>query len=457
MNEAKSINPFTEDVVWTHPLLSSDEVEQKTELSYEAQKIWSSLEETDRLDHLFQLRDVLESKQEEMAKVISIEMGKTLSSALAEVKKCAFTVGYIAEKFTDWNKTQEISSMPEGRHRVSFQALGVTLGIMPWNFPIWQAIRFLAPSLALGNSVLLKPASNVFQSSKLLEEALSEAGFPEGVYQHLSLSSRDMDQVVSSPLVAGVSLTGSASAGKNVAKVAGQHMKKMVFELGGSDPYIVMKDADLDLAATKCTESRLLNSGQSCICAKRFIIDEKVKKEFLDLFVSKMKSKVMGDPMSDLTDYGPLARQDLREELHKQVQKAQKAGGKLLLGGGVPGGRGYFYPATIIEGVDPRSNIYQDEFFGPVALVNFYQDLDQAFELANSTPYGLGGGIFSREAEQASRLAEKHMHSGMVVINDYLKSDVRLPFGGVRDSGFGRELSPYGIHEFANIKTVSVF
>lgn len=455
MTETKSINPFTEDVVWTHPLLSDEEIRTKIELSFEAQKLWGKLEEGDRLERLKKLSTVLEKRTDEFAKTITIEMGKTFSSAKAEIEKCAFTVGFMADHFSEWNKSQPVD-MPEGRHRVSFQPLGVTLGIMPWNFPVWQAVRFLTPSLAVGNSVLLKPASNVFQSSKLLEEALLEAGFPEGVYQHLSLDSKRVNQVIESPLVSGVSLTGSASAGKKVAEVAGRHMKKMVFELGGSDPYIVMEDADLELAAKKCAEGRLLNSGQSCICAKRFIVDEKIKDEFMDLFVKEMGSKKYGDPFDEKTDFGPLARKDLRETLHGLVNQAEKAGGRILLGGEIPGGKGYFYPSTVIDGADPFADVYQEEFFGPVALVNSYKDLDEAFKLANSTPYGLGSGIFSKDKERAGELAEKHLNAGMAVINGYVRSDVRLPFGGVKDSGFGRELGTFGVHEFANIKTVSV-
>lgn len=455
MSEVKSINPFTEDVVWTHPLLSSSEVEQKIENSFKAQKNWASLSEEQRLSRLNQLSKVLDQRKEELAKVITLEMGKTFSSALKEVEKCSFTVGYLAKHFAQWNEAKEVS-MPKGKHYVSFRPLGVTLGVMPWNFPIWQAVRFLAPSLALGNSVLLKPASNVFQSSKLLEEALLEAGFPEGVYQHLSLDSKSVAQVIEHSHIAGVSLTGSAVAGKKVGEIAGKHMKKMVFELGGSDPYIVMKDADLQLAAEKCAESRLLNSGQSCICAKRFIVDEKVKSEFLDLFVKEMKSKKYGDPFLDSTHFGPLARKDLRADIHTQVGEAQKNGGQVLCGGEIPKEKGFFYPATVIEGVDINSEIYRDEFFGPVALVNSYSHVDEAFEMANATPYGLGSGIFSKDVDQASKFAEEKLEAGMSVVNDYIRSDVRLPFGGVRDSGFGRELSPFGIHEFANVKTISV-
>jgi succinate-semialdehyde dehydrogenase/glutarate-semialdehyde dehydrogenase len=456
MSEVRSINPFTEDVVWTHALLSPNETEEKIALSQEVQKAWALLDESDRLECLKSLARVFEEKTDEFAKVMTLEMGKTFKSAQAEIKKCAFTVNYLAENFPVWNKEVAVTSMSSGKHRVVFRPLGVTLGIMPWNFPVWQAVRFLAPSLALGNSVLLKPASNVFQSSKMLEEALLEAGFPEGVYQHLSLDSSGISQVVTSEKVAGVSLTGSAPAGKRVAEEAGKNMKKMVFELGGSDPYLILEDADLKLAAAKCAESRLLNSGQSCICAKRFIVDEKVKEEFLDLFTREMAGKKYGDPFEEGTDFGPLARKDLRKDLHKQVERAEKSGGRILTGGEIPSDKGYFYPPTVIADVDVSKPVYQEEFFGPVALVNSFKTLNEAFEIANTTPFGLGSGIFSKDAEKAGDLAARHLHAGMSVVNDYLKSDVRLPFGGVKDSGFGRELSPFGIHEFANIKSVSI-
>tara|TARA_B100000609_G_C17222733_1_gene441622 strand:+ start:11539 stop:12945 length:1407 start_codon:yes stop_codon:yes gene_type:complete len=456
MREIQSINPFTEDVVWSHELLSPEDADQKVDLSFEVQKPWARLEESDRLGCIQNLGNLLLEKKSEFARVITFEMGKTFASALAEVEKSANMFLYLSEHFPKWNSYNEIE-MPSGKHRVTFQPLGVTLGIMPWNFPLWQAARFAAPSLALGNSVLLKPASNVFQSSKLFEELALEAGIPEGVYQHLSLDSRHMDHVIQNQKLAGVSLTGSASAGKKVGEIAGAQMKKMVFELGGSDPYIIMEDADLDLAASKCAESRLLNSGQSCICAKRFIVHEKVKEEFLELFVKEMKHKTFGDPMEESTGMGPMARKDLRLDLHDQVKRAVKAGGEILTGGSIPDRHGYFYPPTVLVDVDPQSSIYQQEFFGPVALVNSYSNEDEAFELANSTPFGLGSGIFSHDRERAGHLAETRIHSGMSVINDYLRSDVRLPFGGVKDSGFGRELSPFGIHEFANVKTVSIY
>ena len=456
MKEVQSINPFTEDVILNHPLLSEKEVDSKISLACEAQILWSKVSEKDRLQCFSELKKVLEKNSEQLARTITLEMGKTFSSAKKEIEKCAFTVGYLSEHFSEWNQ-KKIIDMSEGKHFVTFKPIGVTLGIMPWNFPVWQAIRFLAPSLALGNAVLLKPASNVFQSSILLEDALKEAGFPEGIYQHLSIDSKGVEYVVKHPLVSGVSLTGSDVAGKKVAEVSGRHMKKMVFELGGSDPYLVMDDADLELAAKKCVESRLLNAGQSCICAKRFLVDHKVKDRFIELFVQEMKAKKFGDPFEESSDFGPLARKDLRDDLQGLVEKAKKNGGKVLCGGEIPKLKGFFYPATAIVDVDPESDIYKQEFFGPVALINGFENLDEAIHLANLTPFGLGAGIFSKDLERASEIAEEMIQSGMVVVNDYIKSDVRLPFGGVKDSGFGRELSPYGIHEFANIKTVSLY
>lgn len=451
-----SINPYTEKKEFQHQLLSSKEINQKIQKSKLMQLQWAQTDFHVRLLHLKKFSEILRSRQSEIALIITKEMGKTLASAKAEVEKSAFTVDFLSERLSSWNQADTIE-MPEGKHKVVFTPLGVTLGIMPWNFPIWQAVRFLAPSLALGNSVMLKPASNVFQSSKILEECLLQAGLPEGVYQHLSVDSKNIEQVVASPYVQGVSLTGSAGAGKKVAEVAGAGMKKMVFELGGSDPYIIMEDADLELAAQKCAESRLLNSGQSCICAKRFLVDKKVRDEFLDLFINEMVSKVYGDPNFATTDFGPLARKDLRLELHGQVQLALKEGGQLLIGGEIPKGKGYFYPPTIIWDIPKESKSLNTEFFGPVALVNEFETIDEAFEMANQTPFGLGSGIFSRNTARAVDLAESKMQAGMVTINDYVKSDVRLPFGGIKDSGFGRELGPYGVHEFANIKTISVF
>ncbi|MCB0634497.1 MAG: NAD-dependent succinate-semialdehyde dehydrogenase, partial [Lewinella sp.] len=369
-------------------------------------------------------------------------------------EKCAWVCRYYAEHGADF-LTNKMKGTDAAKSYVSFEPLGVILAIMPWNFPFWQVFRCAAPAVMAGNTVLLKHASNVPGCALAIEALFTEAGFPKGVFQTLLIDSAATADVIASPAVRAVSLTGSEAAGRAVAKLAGEYLKKCVLELGGSDPYLILEDADLDHAAEVCTKGRLLNNGQSCIGAKRFIVVEKVYDTFLEKFRAKMAAATMGHPMDEQTDLGPLARTDLRDDLHEQVQLSVRQGARCILGGEIPEMEGAYYPATILVDVAPAQPAYYEELFGPVASVIKVIDEQEAILVANDSPFGLGAAIFTRNTEAAERIAQE-IDSGSVFINALVKSDPRLPFGGIKNSGFGRELSEFGIREFVNVKTVYV-
>ncbi|MBS1504790.1 MAG: aldehyde dehydrogenase family protein, partial [Bacteroidetes bacterium] len=327
---------------------------------------------------------------------------------------------------------------------------------MPWNFPFWQVFRFLAPALAAGNCGVLKHASNVPGCALAIEEIVKQAGFPDNVFQPLMVGSAMIEKIIENPLIQAVTITGSSSAGKQVAQKAGSLVKKTVLELGGSDAYVILEDADLDKAAETCVNSRIINSGQSCIAAKRFIVVKSVQKEFTKLFLSKMKAKKLGDPLDVKTDIGPQARVDLRNLLHDQVKKSVKKGAKCLLGGEIPKGKNAFYPATILTNVKPGMPAYEEEMFGPVAAIILAKDEADAIRIANDSDFGLGAAVFTNDVQRGDRIAATQLQAGACFVNALVKSDPRLPFGGIKQSGYGRELGLFGIHEFVNIKTVFV-
>jgi len=339
---------------------------------------------------------------------------------------------------------------------VAFRPLGVVLAVMPWNFPFWQVIRFAAPALMAGNAGVLKHASNVPGCALALEKLFLDAGFPENLFRTLMIGSRAVGDVIVHPHVRAVSLTGSTPAGRDVASKAGAALKKCVLELGGSDAYLVLSDADIDFTAAACAKGRLVNSGQSCIAAKRFIVLEPLKARFEQQLAAEMGKAKMGDPLDEATTIGPLARRDLRDELHAQVTKSIAKGARVLCGGKVPDGPGAFYPPTVLSDVNPGQPAYDEEMFGPVAAVIAAKDVDDAVRIANDSEFGLGGGVFTRDLALGERLAADRIDAGSVFVNATVASDPKLPFGGVKDSGYGRELSSYGIREFVNIKTVVV-
>jgi succinate-semialdehyde dehydrogenase/glutarate-semialdehyde dehydrogenase len=382
-------------------------------------------------------------------------MGKPIKESVAEIEKCQWLCQYYADNAKEFLAPEKV----ETDYQVSeihYQPIGVVLAVMPWNYPFWQVFRFAIPAVMAGNTCVLKHASNVPGCAKAIEEIFIKAGAPEGLFHTLLIGSEMVEEVIANSKIKAVSLTGSTQAGKKVAALAGEYLKKTVLELGGSDAYIILEDADLDEAAKLCVKSRLLNNAQSCIGAKRFIAVESVYDEFRSLVLKEMKGKVMGDPLDEDTDLGPMARLDLRDELHQQVVESIKKGAECLMGGSIPDKAGAFYPPTVLECLKSGMPAYDEELFGPVVSLFKVKNLNEALDIANSSIYGLAGGIFSKDIDKAKEIAIKHFDSGACFINDFAKSDPRLPFGGIKQSGYGRELSPIGIKEFVNIKTICV-
>ncbi len=398
---------------------------------------------------------LLEERKGRFAALMAAEMGKPVAQGRSEVEKCAWACRYFAENAARFLAPEPIAT-DASRSYVAFPPLGVVLAVMPWNFPFWQVFRFAAPALMAGNGCLLKHASNVSGCSFAIGELLHDSGLPEGLFTVLLLRPEALDPVLEMREVRAVTLTGSSEAGRSVAAKAGRLLKKSVLELGGSDAYIVLEDADLDRAAEACVASRLINTGQSCIAAKRFIVVQEVLDGFTERFLDRMRSKRMGDPMEEKTELGPLARRDLRDQLHGQVEESLRRGAKLLLGGRVPPGPGAFYPATVLGDAHPGMPAFDEETFGPVAAIVPARDEADAVRLANATPFGLGASVFTSDASRGERIAAEEVEAGSTFVNDLVRSDPRLPFGGVKDSGYGRELSAFGIREFVNVKTVYV-
>jgi len=398
---------------------------------------------------------ILESEKEGHASQMAMEMGKPIGEGRAEIEKCAWVCRHYANNAPTMLSREEIPTDAEKSY-VVFAPLGVILGVMPWNYPFWQVFRFSVPAMMAGNAVLLKHASNVPGCALAIQAIMQKAGLPEAVFQSLQISSEQVQQVIDHRAVKAVALTGSKSAGQAVAARAGHRIKKCVLELGGSDPYLILADADLDPTVEACAAGRLLNSGQSCIAAKRFIVVEAVRDAFERRLVEKMKSVCMGHPLDEKTEIGPLARSGFRDVLHRQVRQSIDKGARLLLGGEIPAGRGFFYPPTILTDVRPGMPVFDEETFGPVAAVISATDDQDAILLANSTNFGLGAAVFTRDTARGERIAAEQLEAGSCFVNTFVKSDPRLPFGGIKESGYGRELSHYGLKSFVNVKTVYV-
>jgi succinate-semialdehyde dehydrogenase/glutarate-semialdehyde dehydrogenase len=399
--------------------------------------------------------DVIDANREDYAHLMTAEVGKPITESRAEIDKCAWVCRYYSKNAAEMLADRHIEA---GRRRsfVHSEPLGVVLAVMPWNFPFWQVFRFAAPGLCAGNVGLLKHASNVPGCSLAIEAAFAEAGFPKGTFQSLLIPGNRVGDVIGLPAIAAATLTGSEAAGAALAERAGAELKKVVLELGGSDPYIVLADADVELAAATCAKSRVVNSGQSCIAAKRFVVHAAVYDEWLEHFVEHMAKLRVGDPTEESTQVGPLARPDLRNDLHNQVTTSVAAGARLVLGGKVPAGPGSFYPPTVLVDVVPGMPAYDEELFGPVAAVIRVPSEDEAIRVSNDTAYGLGAAVFTQDLERGQRIAAEHIEAGTCVVNTFVASDPRLPFGGIKRSGFGRELADVGIREFVNQKTVIV-
>lgn len=404
---------------------------------------------------MLSLSDLLKSKKEELAFLMAHEMGKVKSEGIAEIEKCAWVCEYYARNAESFLQNEMVETQYT-RSFVSYQPMGTILAVMPWNFPFWQVFRFAAPTLMAGNTAVLKHASNVPGCAMAIEDLFREAGFPENVFKTLLIGSSQVEKVIRHHAIKAVSLTGSTPAGKSVAGIAGSVLKKCVLELGGSDPYLILQDADVEKAAEICAAGRLLNAGQSCIAAKRFIVVEDIYARFLEHFTHAMNESHFGDPCDEETTMGPLARVDLRDELHQQVINSVKKGAEIVIGGEIPMRNGAFYPPTILENVKPGMPAYEEELFGPVAAVIQVKNGDEAVKVANDTEFGLGAAVFTADIQKGEQLAELKLDAGCCFVNDFVKSDPRLPFGGIKESGFGRELSSHGIKEFVNIKTVVV-
>ena len=397
---------------------------------------------------------ILDAECRELGRLMTLEMGKPIGAAIAEAEKCATACRYYAENARDFLADQPVK-MEGGKSWVAFQPLGVVLAIMPWNFPFWQVFRFAAPSLMAGNVGVLKHASNVPQCALAIEDVFRRAGFGDGVFQTLLVGSDMIEGIIADKRIAAVTLTGSEGAGRSVASVAGKHLKKSVVELGGSDPFVVMPSADLEQAVSTAVIARMINNGQSCIAAKRFIIHEKIYAEFLKKFVAGVSAIRIGDPMDEKTQLGPLATGTIRDQLDDQVKASVAAGARLATGGRKLEGNGFFYAPTVLTDIPPNAPAAREELFGPVASVFKAKDLADAIRIANGTSFGLGASAWTRDAAERDRFVAE-IESGLLFINGMVASDPRLPFGGVKNSGFGRELAEFGIREFVNIKSVRI-
>lgn len=427
----------------------------KIKLATNSYSSWRKRSFAERASLLLRLADLLEERTEQLAQLATAEMGKTIRGARSEVTKCAWVCRYYAEHAEGFLSREYIETDASSSF-ITYQPLGLILAVMPWNYPYWQVFRFAAPALMAGNVGLLKHAPNVLGCGEAIAEIFRDAGFPEGVFTHLIVETEQVKAILQNEQVRAATLTGSERAGSAVAAEAGRQIKKTVLELGGSDAYLILEDAELEAAATACATSRLLNAGQSCIGAKRFIVVEAVYDEWLALFKHKMAAAQLGDPLDENSDLGPLAREDLRSNLHEQVVKSVELGARCILGGEIPEGEGAYYPPTILLDIQPNMPAYREELFGPVAAVFKVVDEAAAIRLANDSPFGLGAAVFTSNRERGEDIAANQLEAGCCFVNGFVKSDPRLPFGGIKVSGYGRELSYLGIREFTNTKTVWV-
>lgn len=451
----QSINPVSGEVIARYDEISEAEYLQALERAPAAFADWRQRSFAARATLLRAAAAGLRAGRADLARLMAVEMGKPVAQGRAEVEKCARVCEYFADEAEGFLAHQPIATEWQ-RSYVAFRPLGGLLAVMPWNFPLWQVFRAAAPALMAGNVMLLKHASNVTGCALAIAEVFERAGFPPGVFQVLRLGAGRVGAVIAHDAVQAVTLTGSTPAGRAVATAAGRALKKTVLELGGSDPYVVLEDADLEAAAEACVTARLINTGQSCIAAKRFIVVPSVRPDFEELVVEKMRARRTGDPVEEGVDLGPLARVDLRDESHRQVEASRQLGARLLLGGAVPEGPGAFYPPTVLTDVRPGMPAFDEETFGPVAAIIEAADEATAIALANHTPFGLGAAVFTRDLERGERIAREHFEAGCCFVNAFVRSDPRLPFGGVRSSGYGRELGLLGIREFVNARTVCV-
>ena len=449
-----TVNPATGEPIKTFEPHTSDEVDQKLSKAVAAWKSYRLTSFDDRARMMRRAGEILIERKDELGRLMTLEMGKPINAGIAEAEKCASACFFYAHEAEQMLEPIEVETKG-GTGIVHFQPTGPVLAVMPWNFPFWQVFRFVAPSLMAGNVGLLKHSSNVPQCALAIEEILLQAGFPEGVFQTLLIGSAEVAAIIADNRVAAVTLTGSEGAGRSVGEHAGRALKKTVLELGGSDPFIVMPSADIEAAAKTAVTARMINNGQSCIAAKRFIIHESIYDQFVDLFVAGVKALKVGDPMNPETEVGPLATESIRDELAVQVEKSVEMGARVMCGGNKIESVGFYYEPTVLVDIPRSSPADEQELFGPVASVWKANDLDHAIEIANSSRFGLGASAWTNNETERDRFI-RDIESGLVFINGMVVSEPALPFGGVKDSGYGRELGDFGIMEFVNIKSVKI-
>ena len=450
----QTVNPVTGENLDEYQLMSTDEMNTAIDNCHQAFLNWKSVSKKERAEHIQKIGEALKNHQQELVTLMTKEMGKLESQGKQEVELCIGICDYTAKNGPDQLADEERDLPEGGKGVITYSPIGVVFGIQPWNFPAYQVIRYAVASLMAGNGVLLKHASSVTGSAKLLEKIFSEAGLPDHLFKVLIIDHNQSEEVIQHDKVRGVTLTGSPSAGKEVAKLAGEQLKKSVMELGSNDAYLVLEDADLEKAVNHCVKGRIYNNGETCVAAKRFVIVDAVYDEFKQQYVKAMESLKMGDPTDDETDLGPMARKDLREDLHEQVEESVEKGAKILCGGEIPDREGFFYPATVLDNVQPGQPAYDDELFGPVASLIRAKDDDDAMRIANDSRFGLGGGIITKDEDKAFDMAINLFDTGMVFINSFGLAQPNMPFGGVKNSGYGREHGGFGIKEFVNAKAI---
>ncbi|MBG43324.1 MAG: succinate-semialdehyde dehydrogenase [Aequorivita sp.] len=452
--ELATINPTTGKVIKKYALMTDKQADEAVEKCHKAFLDWRMVSHKERGKIIKAIGKELKENAEELSKLMTNEMGKLLKQSKQEVELCAGICDWTAAHGPETLKDEERELPDGGKGIITNAPIGVIYGIQPWNFPVYQVIRYSIANLMAGNGILLKHAENVTGTGLMLQKIYEKAGLPKNLFTVLKITHDQSDKIIKHKLVRGVTLTGSPDAGRTIAKKAGAALKKTVMELGSNDAYIVLEDADINLAVKMCVRGRIYNNGETCVAAKRFVVVDKVYDEFRDAYVEQMKKIKHGDPTDKDSKIGPMAREDLRETLHEQVEKSVKKGAKVLCGGEMPKGKGFFYPATVLDNVKPGQPAYDDELFGPVASLIRAKDEDDAMRIANDSKYGLGGGIFSKDEKKAMELASKHFDTGMVFINSFGLAQPNMPFGGVKDSGYGREHGGFGMKEFVNEKAI---
>lgn len=451
----ETVNPATDELIKHYTLHTHEQINTIIQNADHAFQQWRNNSYAQRAVFMQRIAKIMRNRVNELSALITQEMGKPITAARSEIEKCASVCDFYAENTIRFLQDEPVKTDAH-KSFIAFEPLGVVLAVMPWNFPFWQVFRFAAPGLMAGNACLLKHASNVTACALAIEALFQEAEFPDNLFQTLLINANQVSGIIAHPKVRAVTLTGSTGAGKAVAAAAGQALKKVVLELGGSDPYLILEDADIEFAAKACVTSRLINGGQSCVSAKRFIVVEKIKPQFERVFVQEMQNTKIGDPLDENVKIGPLARKDLRDELHTQVLASIDKGSRCLLGGKLPDGKGAYYPPTVLTDVTPDSPAYHEELFGPVAAIISAKNEDDAIRIANDSCFGLGAAVFTRDTARGEQIAKTRLDAGCCFVNDFVRSDPKLPFGGIKESGYGRELSHYGIKEFVNIKTVYI-